>query len=148
MLWNLKRMKYESCPAPCLAYQLPFLLFCFQLLEWWKAKLMKFLSIWARNGFGCKQQKTCHQSLLFPSCNTKSDGVYWFDFCLEDQQIHSQTHSSVLAWEIPWIEEPGGLQSMGLLTSWTWLKRCSTHAYLIYGYMKSNMRAYYMTEAM
>ena len=24
------------------------------------------------------------------------------------------THSSVLAWEIPWIEETGGLQSMGL----------------------------------
>ena len=24
------------------------------------------------------------------------------------------THSSVLAWEIPWTEEPGGLQSMGL----------------------------------
>ena len=23
------------------------------------------------------------------------------------------THSSVLAWEIPWTEEPGGLQSMG-----------------------------------
>ena len=23
------------------------------------------------------------------------------------------THSSVLAWEVPWIEEPGGLQSMG-----------------------------------
>jgi len=22
------------------------------------------------------------------------------------------THSSVLAWEIPWTEEPGGLQSM------------------------------------
>ena len=24
------------------------------------------------------------------------------------------THSSVLAWEIPWTEEPGGLQSIGL----------------------------------
>jgi len=24
------------------------------------------------------------------------------------------THSSILAWRIPWIEEPGGLQSMGL----------------------------------
>ena len=24
-------------------------------------------------------------------------------------------HSSTLAWEIPWTEEPGGLQSMGLL---------------------------------
>ena len=23
------------------------------------------------------------------------------------------THSSTLAWEIPWTEEPGGLQSMG-----------------------------------
>ena len=23
-------------------------------------------------------------------------------------------HSSVLAWRIPWTEEPGGLQSMGL----------------------------------
>ena len=24
------------------------------------------------------------------------------------------THSSALAWEIPWTEEPGQLQSMGL----------------------------------
>ena len=24
------------------------------------------------------------------------------------------THSSILAWEIPWTEEPGGLQSTGL----------------------------------
>ena len=24
------------------------------------------------------------------------------------------THSSILAWEIPWREKPGGLQSMGL----------------------------------
>ena len=23
------------------------------------------------------------------------------------------THSSILAWRVPWIEEPGGLQSMG-----------------------------------
>ena len=22
-------------------------------------------------------------------------------------------HSNILAWRIPWIEEPGGLQSMG-----------------------------------
>ena len=24
------------------------------------------------------------------------------------------THSSILSWRIPWMEEPGGLQSMGL----------------------------------
>ena len=23
------------------------------------------------------------------------------------------THSSILAWRVPWTEEPGGLQSMG-----------------------------------
>ena len=25
------------------------------------------------------------------------------------------THSSILTWRIPWTEEPGGLQSLGLL---------------------------------
>ena len=25
-----------------------------------------------------------------------------------------ETHSSILAWRIPWTEEPGGIQSMGL----------------------------------
>ena len=29
------------------------------------------------------------------------------------------THSSILAWEIPWTEEPGGLQSMELQKSRT-----------------------------
>ena len=29
------------------------------------------------------------------------------------------THSSILALEIPWTEEPAGLQSMGLQKSWT-----------------------------
>ena len=27
------------------------------------------------------------------------------------------THSSILAWRIPWTDEPGGLQSMGLQES-------------------------------
>ena len=27
------------------------------------------------------------------------------------------THSSILVWEVPWTEEPGGLQSMGLQES-------------------------------
>ena len=30
------------------------------------------------------------------------------------------THSSILAWEIPWTKEPGRLQSMGS-KKWTWL---------------------------
>ena len=31
------------------------------------------------------------------------------------------THSSILAWEIPWTEEPGGLQFMKLKKSQTQL---------------------------
>ena len=30
--------------------------------------------------------------------------------CLEEEMA---THSSILDWEIPWAEEPSGLQSMG-----------------------------------
>ena len=33
----------------------------------------------------------------------------WEDPLEEEMAIHS----SVLAWKIPWTEEPGGLQSMG-----------------------------------
>ena len=29
------------------------------------------------------------------------------------------THSSILVWEIPWMEEPGGLQSVGSQKSQT-----------------------------
>ena len=32
----------------------------------------------------------------------------------EDLEEEMATHSSLLAWRIPWAEEPGGLQSMGL----------------------------------
>ena len=37
--------------------------------------------------------------------------------CWEDPLEEGMaTHSSMLAWRIPWTEEPGGLQSMGLQT--------------------------------
>ena len=32
----------------------------------------------------------------------------------EDLKEERTTHFTVLAWKIPWTEEPGGLQSMGL----------------------------------
>ena len=39
----------------------------------------------------------------------------WEDF-LEEEMT---THSSILAWEIPWTEEPGRLESMGSQKSQT-----------------------------
>ena len=37
------------------------------------------------------------------------------------------THSNILAWKIPWTEEPDGLQFMGL-QSWTRLSNLTTAA--------------------
>ena len=34
---------------------------------------------------------------------------------IEDSEKAMAPHSSTLAWKIPWMEEPGGLQSMGSL---------------------------------
>ena len=39
----------------------------------------------------------------------------WVEFLNQEDSLEKEiaTHSSVLAWRIPWTEEPGGLQSMG-----------------------------------
>ena len=31
----------------------------------------------------------------------------------DPQEKEMETHSTILAWEIPWTEQPGGLQSVG-----------------------------------
>ena len=63
-------------------------------------------------------------SLLTP-VNLASDsiGLVWYDpdGCYTHSKFAQQLrkamapHSSTLAWKIPWMEEPGGLQSMGSL---------------------------------
>ena len=40
------------------------------------------------------------------------------------------THSSVLAWRIPWTEQPGGLQSMGSQrVGYNWITNTHTYTY-------------------
>ena len=44
------------------------------------------------------------------------------------------THSSILAWRIPWIEEPGGLQSVGLQrVAYNWESNTFTFALVTTG---------------
>ena len=40
----------------------------------------------------------------------------WVQFLDQEDALEKEiaTHSSILAWKIPWTEEPGRLQSMGL----------------------------------
>ena len=39
----------------------------------------------------------------------------WVQSLSQEDSLEKEmaTHCSILAWEIPWTEEPGGLQSMG-----------------------------------
>ena len=48
----------------------------------------------------------------------------WVQFLGQENPVEEEmaTHSSILAWEIPWTKESGGLQSMGFQRvrhSWT-----------------------------
>ena len=45
-----------------------------------------------------------------PAVQEMQVGSLGWDYSLENEMT---THSSVLAWECPWAEKPGGLQSMG-----------------------------------
>ena len=40
----------------------------------------------------------------------------WIQYLAQEDPLEKgmATHSSILSWSIPWTEEPGGLQSMGL----------------------------------
>ena len=40
----------------------------------------------------------------------------WVQFLGREDPLEEEmaTHSSILAWRMPWTEEPGGLQPMGL----------------------------------
>ena len=47
------------------------------------------------------------------------------------------THSSILAWRIPWTEEPGGLQSMGSQrVGHNWVTNTHTHTYCLRFYFR------------
>ena len=49
------------------------------------------------------------ERIHLPMQEMKVWSLCWEDL-LEEEMA---THSSILAWKIPWTEEPGGLQSMG-----------------------------------
>ena len=45
-------------------------------------------------------------------CSSNCDGLIRYKLCILVEK-EMATHSSILAWKIPWMEEPGGLPSMG-----------------------------------
>ena len=67
-------------------------------------------------------------ALELPEHNATDSSTVKNPPALQESRVHSPgqedpleeemaTHSSILAWRIPWTEEPGGLQSMGSQTA-------------------------------
>ena len=52
---------------------------------------------------------------------------YMYTYILEEEM---GTHSSILAWRIPWTEEPGGLKSMGSQSQTQLSNLVHTHIYI------------------
>ena len=75
------------------------------------------------------KESACHaeDTSLIPGSGRQEDSL----------QKRMATHSSILAWEIPWTEEPGGLQPWGRkrvghnLETKTTTIQAETHIFLI-----------------
>ena len=76
-----------------------------------------------RSLVGCSQGVAKNQTRL-------NDFTFTFHFHALEKEM--ATHSSVLAWRIPRMGEPGGLPSMGSAQSWTQLKRLSSSSGTVY----------------
>ena len=74
------------------------------------------LQVWVSKLFGKFQQHSVYRSSLVAQIvknlsamqETKVQSLGW-----DTLQKGMLTHSTVLAWRIPWTQEPGGLQPMG-----------------------------------
>ena len=94
--------KLQSCLS---ARFPPLLLFLNAGLEGQKIKLGNLLIIFLTTLFETKDGSILNSWFL---CSVSA----WMYYFLEKAMA---PHSSTLAWKIPWMEEPGGLQSMGSL---------------------------------
>ena len=68
---------------------------------------------------GCRSHRTSIDDCLYSGNISKLDYHLLFDMWhayLPEKAM--APHSSTLAWKIPWMEEPGRLQSMGSLRVW------------------------------
>ena len=90
--------------------------FCPSLIRRFGSKLMKpFHPIWSLQPLSIK-------SLLLPW-----ETWWYFQIVYHTLEKEMTTHSSILAWRIPWTEEPDGLQSLGC-KEWDTTEWLSTQA--------------------
>ena len=83
---------------------------------WYSLRLFLFLHTAVPNLFGTRNR--FHRATLVAQMvkNLHAMQVTRVQFLGREDSLEKgkATHSSILAWRIPWSEEPGGLQPMGL----------------------------------
>ena len=74
---------------------------------------------------------TCHPfAVRFKSDNCIITCKLQSTYILREKEM--ATHSSILAWRVPWTKEPGGLQSMGSQrVRHNWVTHIHTHTYIL-----------------
>ena len=66
-----------------------------------------------------------------PACQSTEHETWVWSLGWEDPMEEDMaTHSSILAWRIPWTEEIGRLWSTGSQKSWPWLKQLRKHIHM------------------
>ena len=61
-------------------------------------------------------------------------------------EVEMAKHSSILAWKIPWTEEPGGLQSMGLKrVRYNWVTKTNPSGYYYGLFVEQQQRGLMIT---
>ena len=72
-------------------------------LKWLSTHVIVYIYLWVGSTFGSMvKHLPAKQEIRFQSLD-----------CEDPLEKKMATHSTILAWEIPWTEKPSGLQSMG-----------------------------------
>ena len=81
----------------------------------WRRKQLPTPLFLLRESHGQSERLTLSLSFIPELNNTKKKKKNYSFFFLTIPHLEKAlaTHSSTLAWKLPWTEEPGGLQSMG-----------------------------------
>ena len=67
--------------------------------------------------------RACPMAQMVNNLPAMQETWIWFLGQEDPLEKGMTTHSSLLAWEIPWTEEPGGLKFMGLQNTQDWMTK-------------------------
>ena len=90
-------------------------------MNWGKPQeIVRDREAWCAVVHGVATEQPQHSFIRVPGGSDSKESAcnedIWVQFLGQEDSVEKgmATHSRILAWRIPWTEEPGGLQSVGL----------------------------------